>query len=70
MSDGPYGYRYIRKTNEAPAAYAVVEAEAHVEQRIYEMYTVEGSSIGEITHRIHGPKLTLFKCNDDDQTCG
>ena len=34
------GYRYIRKTEEAPAAYAVLEAEARVVQRIYEMYTV------------------------------
>ena len=30
MSGAPYGYRYIRKTDEAPAAYAVVEAEARV----------------------------------------
>src|SRR6266478_6504169 len=30
MSGAPYGYRYIRKTDEAPAAYAVIEAEARV----------------------------------------
>ena len=44
MSGAPYGYRYIRKTDEAPAAYAVLEDEARVVQRIYEMYTVEGSA--------------------------
>jgi DNA invertase Pin-like site-specific DNA recombinase len=49
MSGAPYGYCYIRKTDEAPAAYTVYEAEARVVQRIYEMYTVQGVSIGEIT---------------------
>jgi DNA invertase Pin-like site-specific DNA recombinase len=37
MSGAPYGYRYVRKTDEAPAAYTVLEAEARVVQRIYEM---------------------------------
>src|SRR6201993_5113530 len=49
MSNAPYGYRYIRKTDEAPAAYLGHEAEAGVVQRVYERYTVEGLSIGEIT---------------------
>src|ERR1700693_6014210 len=53
MSGAPYGYRYIRRTDEAPAAYAVLEEEARVVQRTYEMYTVEGLSIGEITRRIN-----------------
>jgi len=30
MSNAPYGYRYVRKTDEAPAAYIVHEAEARV----------------------------------------
>ena len=30
MSGAPYGYRYVRKTDETPAAYAVLEAEARV----------------------------------------
>jgi site-specific DNA recombinase len=53
MSNAPYGYRYIRKTDEAPAAYMVDEAEARVVRRVYEMYTVEGLSIGEITRRLN-----------------
>ena len=48
MSGAPYGYRYIRKTDEAPASYAVLDAEARVVQRVYELYTVEGLSIGAI----------------------
>ena len=53
LSGAPYGYRYIRKTDEAPAAYSVHEAEAHVVQSIYEMYTVQGFSIGGITRRLN-----------------
>jgi site-specific DNA recombinase len=53
MSGAPYGYRYIRKTDEVPAAYVVDEAEAGVVRRVYEMCTVEGLSIGEITRRLN-----------------
>jgi site-specific DNA recombinase len=63
MSGAPYGYRYIRKTNEAPAAYAVLEAEARVVERIYEMYTVEGLSIGEITRRLNAEGIPTRKAS-------
>jgi site-specific DNA recombinase len=53
LSGAPYGYRYIRKTDEAPASYLVMDAEARVVQRVYEMYTVEGLSMGEITRRLN-----------------
>jgi site-specific DNA recombinase len=53
MGNAPYGYRYIRKTDEAPAAYIIDEAEARVVRRVYEMYTVEGLSIGEIKRRLN-----------------
>src|SRR6516162_3957435 len=53
MSGAPYGYRYIRKTDEAPASYAVIEAEARVVQRIYDMYTLEGLSIGAIARQLN-----------------
>ena len=53
LSGAPYGYRYIRKTDEAPASYVVVDAEAHVVQGVYEMYTVQGLSIGEIARRLN-----------------
>jgi site-specific DNA recombinase len=61
MSGAPYGYRYIRKSEEVPAAYAVIEAEARVVQRVYEMYTVEGLSIGEITRRINAEGIPTRK---------
>jgi site-specific DNA recombinase len=53
MSGAPYGYRYIRKTEEALAAYMINEAEAGVVRRVYEMYTVEGLSIAEIARRLN-----------------
>jgi site-specific DNA recombinase len=49
LSGAPYGYRYIRKSDEAPASYAVIETEARVVQQVYESYTVAGWSIGAIT---------------------
>jgi site-specific DNA recombinase len=63
MSGAPYGYRYVRKTDEAPAAYVVLEAEARVVERIYEMYTVEGLSIGEITRRINAEGIFTRKAS-------
>ena len=63
MSGAPYGYRYVRKTDEVPAAYAVLEGEARVVERIYEMYTVEGLSIGEITRRINAEGIPTRKAS-------
>ena len=53
MSGAPYGYRYIHKTDEALAAYMVDQAEASVVRRLYEMYTVDGLSIAEITRKLN-----------------
>jgi site-specific DNA recombinase len=61
LSGAPYGYRYIRKTDEAPAAYTVYEAEAGIVWRIYEMYTLQGLSIGEITRRLNAEGIPTRK---------
>ena len=61
MSGAPYGYRYLRKTDGAPAAYIVHEPEAGVVRRVYEMYTVKGLSIGEITRRINAEGIPTRK---------
>jgi len=63
LSGAPYGYRYVRKTDVAPAAYVVLEAEARVIARIYEMYTVDGLSIGEITRRINAEGIPTRKAS-------
>ena len=49
LGGAPYGYRYIRKTNDAPSRYEVDAAEAEVVRLVYEKYTVAGLSIGAIT---------------------
>ena len=49
LSGAPYGYRYTRKSDDAPASYAVNEIEAPVVRQVYESYTVAGWSIGAIT---------------------
>jgi site-specific DNA recombinase len=63
MSGAPYGYRYIRKTDEAPAAYIVDEVEASVVRRVYDMYTVEGLSIAEITRRLNSEGIRTRKAS-------
>lgn len=61
LSGAPYGYRYIRKSDEAPASYAVIDSEARVVQRVYAMYTVEGLSMGEIARRLNAEAIPTRK---------
>ena len=48
LSGAPYGYRYIRKTDQEAAHYEIIEAEADVVRRVYDRYTVSHMSIGAI----------------------
>jgi site-specific DNA recombinase len=61
LSGAPYGYRYIRRTDEVPASYAVIDAEARVVQRVYAMYTGDGLSIGEIARRLNAEGIPTRK---------
>jgi site-specific DNA recombinase len=61
LGGAPYGYQYIRKTDETPALYQVNQAEARAVQRVYEMYTVDGLSIGEITRRLNANGIPTRK---------
>ena len=54
LSGAPYGYRYVRKSDQAAAYYEIAEAEAQVVRQVYERYTVQGWSIGEITKWLNG----------------
>ena len=53
LSGAPYGYRYIRKTDEHAGYYEIIEAEADVVRQAYEWYAREGLSIGEVTRRLN-----------------
>jgi site-specific DNA recombinase len=48
LCGAPYGYRYIRRTKDAPARYEIDAVEAEVVRLVYEKYTVDGLSIGTI----------------------
>ena len=48
LGGAPYGYRYIRKTRDAPARYEIDAVEAEGVRLVYDMYTVKGLSIGAI----------------------
>jgi site-specific DNA recombinase len=61
LSGAPYGYRYIRKTDDAPASYVVIEAEARVVQQVYEHYTVAGLSIGAIVRWLNSKGIPTRK---------
>jgi site-specific DNA recombinase len=61
LSGAPYGYRYIRKTEDALALYQVIDAEASIVRRVYAMYTVENLSIGEITRRLNAEAVPTRK---------
>src|SRR5882672_8748169 len=63
LSGAPYGYRYIRKSDEAPAAYAVIETEARVVRHVYERYTVAGLSIGAIMRELNDQGVATRKPN-------
>ena len=53
LSGAPYGYQYIRKSEQTSASYAIIEAEAAVVCMVYERYTVRGLSIGAITRLLN-----------------
>src|ERR1700756_5144927 len=54
LGGAPYGYRYIRKTSEAPARYEIDAAEAEVVRLVYDKYTMGGLSIGAIARLLRG----------------
>jgi len=41
-SIAPYGYRYVKKTETTQGYYEIVENEAEVVRRVFQLYTVEG----------------------------
>jgi site-specific DNA recombinase len=57
LSGAPYGYRYIRKTDESAAYYEVVESEAAVVRMVYESYTQQGLSINAIARMLNGRQI-------------
>jgi site-specific DNA recombinase len=61
LGGAPYGDRYIRKRDDAPASYAVIETEARVVRQVYDHYTVTGWSIGAITRWLNDERVPTRK---------
>ena len=57
LSGAPFGYRYIRKSDQTAAYYQVIEAEAEIVRMVYERYTVQGLSIGAIARLLSEQKI-------------
>ncbi|HEY8442092.1 MAG TPA: recombinase family protein [Xanthobacteraceae bacterium] len=49
LSGAPYGYRYVRKGDDAVALYEIINAEANTVRAVYDHYIAAGMSIGAIT---------------------
>src|SRR5215471_13257787 len=61
MSGAPYGYRYVRKSDEAAAYYEVIDTEADVVRLVYQRYTVKHLSIGAITRLLNDKGIPTRK---------
>ena len=56
-SSAPYGYRYVRKSESAHAYYEVVESEAEVVRKIFQLYTVDHLSMRAITATLNAQNI-------------
>ncbi len=57
LSGAPFGYRYVRKSDQTAAYYQVIEAEAEIVRMVYERYTVQGLSIGAVARLLSEQKI-------------
>ena len=53
LSGAPYGYRYVRKSEERAAFYEIDDTQAEVVRQVFDLYTVQALSIGAITRRLN-----------------
>ena len=53
LSEVPYGYRYVRKTDTSAAYYEVVESEADVVRMVFAIYTQQRFSINAIARLLN-----------------
>ena len=56
-SSAPYGYRYVRKTQTAQAYYEVIESEAEVVRKIFQLYTVDNQSMRAIAATLNAQNI-------------
>ena len=61
LCGAPYGYNYIKKTDEAAAYYEINEEQAIVVREVYRLYAEEFLSIGAITRELNARKISTRK---------
>ena len=61
LSGAPYGYRYIKKSDNADAYYEINEAEAEAVRVIFDAYTQQRSSINAITKLLNERQIPTRK---------
>ena len=61
LSGAPFGYRYVRKSEQSAAYYEISEVEAPVVRLVYERYTVDGLSIGAIIRLLNEQRIPTRK---------
>jgi len=61
LSGAPFGYHFIRKTDHSAAYYEIDEEQARVVRRVFELYGVDGLSIGAIAHLLNEQAIPTCK---------
>lgn len=61
LCGAPYGYNYIRKTEDTAAYYLINESQSVVVQDVFKQYAEEFLSIGAITRKLNEQKVPTVK---------
>ena len=61
LSGAPYGYNYIKRTEESVAYYQINEQEALVVQEVYRLYTEDFLSIGAVVRELNERNIPTKK---------
>ena len=61
LSGAPYGYRYVKKTETTASYYEIIEQQAEVVRKVFELYTEVGLSIGAIARWLNDHEIPTRK---------
>jgi site-specific DNA recombinase len=61
LSGAPFGYHFIRKTDHSAAYYQIDEEQARVVRRMFELYSIQGLSIGAIARHLNEQAIPTCK---------
>jgi site-specific DNA recombinase len=61
LSGAPFGYRFIRKTDHSAAYYQIEEEQARVVRRMFELYSIQGLSIGAVARYLNEQAIPTCK---------